>query len=161
MSVERAPDDATDGRDETAAERADRNWGELLQELRILQTGVQILTGFLLVLPFQGRFGDLDAYQRGLYLVLVMLGIAAMGLLMTPVSVHRAVFQRRVKPSLVAMGDRLARVSLAAVALLMGGATSLAFDVVLGRLAGAVVGVVVVVALALSWRVVTRRVERG
>ena len=155
------PHTADDGRDETATERADRNWGELLQELRILQTGVQILTGFLLVLPFQERFGELDAYQRGLYLVLVALAVAAMGLLMTPVSAHRAVFRRQVKPSLVTEGDRLARASLALVTLLMGGATSLAFDVVLGRAAGVVVGLVVVVGLAVSWRVVTRRVERG
>lgn len=151
---------AADGRDETAAERADRNWSELLQELRILQTGVQILTGFLLMLPFQQRFADLDPYQRGLYLVLVVIAVVTMSLLMTPVSVHRSVFRRQVKPSLVTMGDRLARRSLGLVALLMAGAASLAFDVVVGRAAGVAAGALLVVGLLGSWWAVPRRVGR-
>lgn len=62
-----------DGRDETQNERMDRNWNELLQELRVTQTGTQILSGFLLTLVFQPRFASLDALQRGLYVALVIL----------------------------------------------------------------------------------------
>lgn len=58
-------DELAKQRDETPAERSDRNWHELLQELRVMQTGVQVLTGFLLTLPFQARFTDLDSYQMG------------------------------------------------------------------------------------------------
>ena len=57
-------DDLDDGRPETPAQRADRNWNEILQELRVLQTGTQILTGFLLALAFQPSFADLDGGQR-------------------------------------------------------------------------------------------------
>jgi len=129
-----------DGRDETLEQQADRNWGELLQEVRILQTGVQILTGFLLTLPFQQRFTELDGYQRGLYLVLVVLAVATTGTLVTPVSIHRAVFHRRMKQNLVTTSDRLARIALVLVALLMSGTAALAFDVTLGRVAGQVAG---------------------
>ncbi|MBN9194503.1 MAG: sodium:proton antiporter, partial [Microbacterium sp.] len=62
---------AGDGRDETEAERLDRNWDEILQETRVVQTGTQILTGFLLAIAFQQRFEDLDGYQIAVYLVLV------------------------------------------------------------------------------------------
>jgi hypothetical protein len=66
-----------DDRDETEAQRLDRNWSSLLQELRVAQTGVQLLTGFLLILPFQPRFADLDAVMRMVYLVTVGCSIAA------------------------------------------------------------------------------------
>ncbi len=63
-----------DERDETEAQRLDRNWSSLLQELRVAQTGVQLLTGFLLILPFQPRFADLDGVIRTVYLVTVGCG---------------------------------------------------------------------------------------
>ncbi|MBK5250221.1 MAG: sodium:proton antiporter, partial [Actinomycetales bacterium] len=64
-------------RHETPAERSDRNWDELMQELRVTQTGTQILTGFLLTLPFQQRFTDLRPDQVRVYLVLVALAVLA------------------------------------------------------------------------------------
>ncbi len=66
-------------RSETRAEKMDRNWSELLQELRVTQTGVQILSGFLLTLPFQARFTHLDHTQEALYLVAIGLGTVATG----------------------------------------------------------------------------------
>ena len=60
MSDRDREDEGARGRRETADERADRNWNDLLQEFRVLQTGVQILAGFLLTLPFQAAFTDLD-----------------------------------------------------------------------------------------------------
>lgn len=65
--------DLVDGRDETPNERADRNWTEVLQELRLMQTGTQILAGFLLALAFQPAFADLSTGQRVFYLVLLVL----------------------------------------------------------------------------------------
>ena len=62
----------TTRRDETKAERLDRNWNDMLQELRVVQTGVQLLSGFLLTLPFTERFGDIDVWQQRLYLALVL-----------------------------------------------------------------------------------------
>jgi len=155
-----APRGADDARGESPEQRADRNWSELLQELRILQTGVQILTGFLLTLPFQQRFADLDSYQRGLYLVLVVLAVATTGMLVTPVSIHRAVFRKHVKRSLVTASDRLARLCLVLVGLLMSGAAALAFDVVLGRGAGQVAGVLLLAGFATLWVVLSRTIRR-
>ena len=100
------------GRHETGAERADRNWAELLQELRVSQTGVQLLTAFLLSLPLQQRFTSLSSGQHLTYLVAVCLSVIATGLLVAPVAVHRAVFQRHEKAELVKVGDRAARAGL-------------------------------------------------
>ncbi len=129
-------------RDETSAERADRNWVDLLQEFRVMQTGVQILGGFLLTLPFQSVFGDLDSYQRRLYLALVLLAAATTTLLLAPIAVHRHVFRQLRKPLLVSVGHRTAQTALVLIALLMTGIATLVFDVVAGRRAGLVVGAV-------------------
>lgn len=141
----------TDGRDETYIERMDRNWEELLQELRVTQTGAQILTGFLLTIPFQSRFSDLDAYQKDVYLVLVSLAALATVLIIAPVSLHRLLFRRQLKPQLVDAGHWLARAGLAALALVLSGATMLLFDVVLDRTAGVVAGGGLLLVIALAW----------
>src|SRR3954453_3480738 len=99
--VRHADAEPDDGRTETANQRADRNWNELLQELRVTQTGTQILTGFLLTIPFQQRFAKLDSYQENLYLVLVLLAVPATILFVAPVALHRVLFRRRMKPQLV------------------------------------------------------------
>lgn len=120
-------------RRETYAEKLDRNWAEILQELRILQTGLQLIGGFLLTLPFQARFTVLDAYSRGLYLTMVLTAAVALFVVLTPLSVHRWLFRRQVKNRLVASGAWAAKVGLFLAALLIMGTCALIFDVVLGR----------------------------
>lgn len=129
-----------DGRNETVNQQMDRNWGELLQELRVLQTGVQILAGFLLTIPFQERFETLDDYQVGLYLANVVLAALITAVILLPVSVHRRLFRKQLKQTLVASADRIAKVALAGVALLSAGTASLVFDVTAGRDAGLLAG---------------------
>ncbi|WP_051274469.1 DUF6328 family protein [Cellulomonas sp. URHD0024] len=157
--------DPDDGRTETANQRADRNWSELLQELRVSQTGTQILTGFLLTIPFQQRFATLDTYERNLYLVLVLLAVLATALLLTPVPLHRVLFRRHLKPQLVEWGNRFARVGLFVLALVLAGGAMLLFDVVLGRTAGLLVGVSSLVVLLGFWwvlpQVIGRRTDRS
>ena len=116
-----------------------------------MQTGVQILTGFLLTLPFQSRFTDLDDYQRTVYLVLVVISVVATALIVAPVSVHRSLFRQQMKRHIVTLADRLTRIALAVLALVMTGATLLVFDVVVGRTEGIVAGSVVLVTLAIMW----------
>jgi hypothetical protein len=130
----------TDDRDETPTERLDRNWTEILQELRVIQTGTQILTGFLLTLAFQPRFLELDAYQTDVYLVLVILAVLSTGLGLTPVGLHRMLFRKRAKEQLVDVADTMLQLTMGGVALLLSGTAMLIFDVVLGRTAGIVVG---------------------
>ena len=120
-------------RNETAAERMDRNWNELLQELRVTQTGVQILSGFLLTLPFQQRFATLDDLQRTIFLVAVSLSTVATALLVSPVSSHRLLFRRGAKDTLVTTGDRLAKAGLVALGLTVTTVVLLIFNVVLGE----------------------------
>ena len=89
---------AHDGRDETPLERLDRNWDELLQELRVTQTGVQILTAFLLTVPFTNGFSQLDGFQRDCYLVVLCGSVLTTALLMAPVAYHRVLFRQRQRP---------------------------------------------------------------
>ena len=151
---------ADDGRHETFAERADRNWDELVSELRVTQTGAQILVGFLLTVPFQQRFATLDAYQRTLYLVLVGLAVLATALIVTPVAMHRTLFRRRLKRELVDVGSSFARAGLVVLALVLAGVPMLLFDVVVSRAAGLTAVVVVAVVLVCCWWLVPRLVER-
>src|SRR5690606_41268979 len=101
-------DDAApgDGRDETENERLDRNWAEILQELRVVQTGTQILTGFLLAIAFQQRFDELGGYQIVVYLVLVCMPALATLLALPPLTMHRALSRQRPKKPLVHTANR-------------------------------------------------------
>ncbi|MEV7242116.1 DUF6328 family protein [Streptomyces sp. NPDC093248] len=100
------------GRDETEEERADRMWGELIQEVRVAQTGVQILFGFLLTVVFQPKYATLARTDQLIYIVTVVLGACATGALIGPVSLHRLVSGRRVKPQAVRIASRLTFVGL-------------------------------------------------
>ncbi|MFB7512231.1 DUF6328 family protein [Streptomyces sp. NPDC056144] len=96
-----------DGRDETEDERADRRWQEVIQEIRVAQTGVQILLGFLLTVVFTPHFQGLDQSDKTIYIVTVVLGSLATGALIGPVAFHRIVSGRQVKPQAVVWASRL------------------------------------------------------
>ncbi|MFE5941740.1 DUF6328 family protein [Streptomyces sp. NPDC056480] len=98
---------AARGRDETAEERADRQWQDLMQEIRVVQTGVQILLGFLLTVVFTPRYESLSPADKGIYVLTVVLGSLATGALIGPVSFHRIVAGRRIKPETVTWASRL------------------------------------------------------
>lgn len=138
------------GREETIDEQADRKWNDLLQELRVMQTGTQLIAGFLLTLPFQSKFDELDTYQRTLYLVIVLIALLTTALVVTPIAVHRRVSGRHVKQRLVRVAELFVAGVLSGIGLLLVGISMFVFDVVLGRTAGIVVGVpLLVVALLL------------
>lgn len=156
--------DPTDGRDETLDERLDRNWNELLQELRVTQTGTQILTGFLLAVAFQQKFAELDAVQHRLYLALVVTAVLTTALALTPVNLHRALFRRHAKATLVAVSNVVVRIVLLGVALVLAGTVVLVFDVVAGprdAVVVAVASVLVLTALACLPLLVRARIPRG
>jgi O-antigen/teichoic acid export membrane protein len=123
---------ARDGRDETPLERWDRNLVELLQELRVAQTGVQILFAFLLTLPFTNRFAASGPLVRTVYLVTLIAAAAASGLLIAPVSFHRLVFRQGHKPELVRTASLLAQLGLACLLVSVVGAVLVVVDVVSG-----------------------------
>ncbi len=138
------------GRDETEEERLDRKWNDLLQELRVMQTGAQLTAGFLLTLPFQETFEDLDRFQVGLYLALVLLAAITTALVMTPVTIHRRLSGRHVKERVVQSAHRLVYGVIACIALLVSGMVLLIWDVVVDRTwAGVATAAVVAVLVAL------------
>lgn len=134
--------DADDGRRETVEERADRNWAEILQELRVIQTGTQVFSGFLLAVVFQQRFAQLGAFDVVVYSVLVALAALSTVLGLACVALHRTRFRHHDKAAVVTGANRMLRVMLVAVALLTVGVVLLIFDVVLGMVAGIVAGAV-------------------
>lgn len=148
-----------DDRDESRDEQLDRNWDELLQELRITQTGLQLLSGFLLTLPFTQVFAGLDSAQKWLYLALVLVASLAVGLNLTPVMLHRRVFGDHVKERVVEVGHLVSQAVIVAIALLVTGVATLIFSVVVSWTVGFVVGATLVVVLVVLLLVVPRRLE--
>lgn len=138
-------------RSETTAERFDRNWLELLQELRVLQTGIQVLAGFLLTVPFTGRFEELARHDRVLFLVAFGFAVLTIGLMSAPVAIHRLLFGRHAKDVLVRVGNRTAKVSMVALGLTLVAVTALIFDVVLGSASAVAAGLGVLVFYVLAW----------
>ena len=144
-------------RDETESERLERNWNEILQELRVTQTGTQILTGFLLAAAFQTRFTDLDAFQLDVYLVLVVTAVLTTALGLAPVSLHRVLFRRGAKAQIVRLANLAMNGTLVCVAVLLTGTVLLVFDVATERpIAIAAAGIVLAVIIAL-WALVPGR----
>ena len=138
-------------RSETETERLDRNWSDLLQELRVGQTGVQLLTGLLLTVPFQARFGELSSTQRAVYLTTMSTSVASAALLIAPVALHRLLFRQHARRSLVAFGQRFAVAGLALLGLAVVGVVGLIFDVVAGSRAAVGAAVVTVVLFGALW----------
>ncbi|MFC6237496.1 DUF6328 family protein [Longivirga aurantiaca] len=123
---------STPTRDETEAERADRNYGEQLQEMRVAQTGVQLLLGFQLTIAFTQPFGSLSASQKDLYLVSIAASTVAMLCLMAPIVIHRFLFGRGQKPRLVRATHVLTLVGMVALAFAVTGSVTLAAWVAAG-----------------------------
>jgi hypothetical protein len=129
-------------RNETRLERLDRNLVELLQEVRVAQTGVQVLFGFLLTVPFTVRFDRLTQFERIVYFVTLLSAGAAAMLLIAPSSQHRVLFRRGDKEYLIAGANRYALAGLAAVALAMIGAVLLVSEYVFGSVVAVPVTIV-------------------
>jgi hypothetical protein len=149
-----------DGRGESLNQRLDRNWLELLQELRVMQTGIQILTGFLLTLPFQGRFDELDDFQVAVYLCLVILSAVITAIVLSAVNLHRVLFGLQVKEALVRSGDLVIRISIGLTGLVLSGTAGFIFDIVVGRRAGITVAAALLAGVAVLWIVYPVLVRR-
>jgi hypothetical protein len=148
-------------RGETVDQVLDRNLSELLQELRVAITGVQILFAFLLGLAFTPRFARLDAFDLTLYTVALLSTAFATLLLIAPVSFHRLVFRRRRKAALVAVADRLLMAGLGMLVLAISSAVLLILDVVLGRGPALLGGGAVALVGVLTWYVLPVRARRA
>lgn len=148
-------------RAEAPPQRADRNFAELLQELRVAQTGVQILFAFLLTLSFMDRFATINAFQRGVYVFTLVTSATTLALLVAPVAVHRLLFQRGRKRELVYVGHRLVGTGLVSLAVTMLAGMLLVLDVVVGRAAAVSVVAAFTLVFAALWAGLPLRVRRG
>ena len=136
---------------ESESERLTRTYNELLQELRVTQTGVQILTGFLLTVPFTQRFTTLTTLQKDAYLAVLTGAILATGLIIAPVAFHRTLFHQGERPWLVHASNWCARVGLLMLGLTLCGVVWLVFDVVIGHFVATVAGLLAVGFFAGLW----------
>ncbi len=137
------------GRDESEAQRLDRNLGELLQELRVALPGVQVLFAFLLAVPFQQNFTKISQFEKYVYFATLLLTALSAALLIAPSAYHRITFHYQQKHRLVFISNRLAIAGLATLALAMTCAIMLITDVLFGTVA-----TVITVAIALTMFVV-------
>lgn len=146
-------------------ERLERNWNELLQELRVTQTGIQILTGFLLTLPFTPKFDDLGTEQRTIYLVTIIGSVMTTGLIVAPVAFHRLLFRKHQRPWLIEAANRMAKAGLIMLALTTSAVILLVFDVVVSRPGAFIAAGCVLAGLASTWAGIPllsrRRMSKG
>jgi len=141
-------------RDETEAERLDRQLLELLQEVRVAVTGVQVLFAFLLVVPFSARWADTTDLQRDVYFAVLLMTAVATALLMTPGAVHRGLFERGEKEFIVRVAQRATIAGLGALALAVTGAVFLVSDVLFNVTAAAVAAGCILGFTVVLWYVV-------
>lgn len=148
-------------RSETPTQRLDRNWSCLLQELRVVLTGVQLLTGFLLTLPFQQRFSELDGTMHWLYLSTVACSVAATAMLTAPVALHRFVFRRHMLLWLVGVSHRLTLIGLLLLGAAVSGVITMIFDVMVGRTPSSIAGSATMATWIALWVALPLLARRG
>jgi hypothetical protein len=159
VATERHPDS---GRHETERERVDRNLQEMLGELRVALPGVQVLFAFLLVVPFNQRFGEVTSFQKGIYFVTLMFATASAVCLIAPSVHHRIEFRRQDKDQIVKTGNRIVIVGLTLLAVAMTGAVVFITDVLYSPGTTAAVGGGIALAFAILWYAVPlRRIATG
>ena len=151
------------GRQESDKERLDRNLQELMQELRVALPGVQVLFAFLLVVPFNQRFGEITPFQRTLYFITLLLATSAAVCLIAPTAHHRIEFRHQDKRWIVFGATRLAIVGLTLLALAMTGAVTFVTDFLYGPTTVAIVAVGVALLFAVLWYAIPirRLLNRG
>ncbi|WP_329054020.1 DUF6328 family protein [Amycolatopsis sp. NBC_01488] len=136
---------------ESRNEQLTRNVGELLQELRVAQAGVQILFGFLLSVVFTDRFHDASGFEKSLHLSAVVLAVAATASLTAPAAWHRLLFRTGSRERILAIGNRLVLVGLVCLALAITSTVALIAKVVYGGIAMTVMGVLSLLLFGLLW----------
>ncbi|MFJ3950551.1 DUF6328 family protein [Streptomyces sp. Je 1-4] len=140
-------------RQESARERVNRRWNEILQETRVAQTGVQILFGFLLSVAFTPYFHELETFDHVVYVITVILGASGTGALIAPVSIHRFLSGQRMKDDIITIAGRLMVCGMVLLALTIGGTLLLLLHVVVPSLLAELLVVGVMMWFALCWYV--------
>ena len=156
-----APSNPPEGRDETEPERNDRNLVELLQEVRVVQTGVQILFGFLLTIAFQPKFERLSSFQQAVYLGTLIAAATTLIMLTAPTSWHRILFRQGDKEHLVEIANRFTLLGLASMGLTMVGVVMLLSDIAFSAAVTVLITAAAVIACSFTWYVMPLRRRRA
>jgi hypothetical protein len=146
-----ADETAPPGRTETELERYDRNLTELMGELRVALPGVQVLFAFLLVAPFNARFGHTTPFERRLYFATLLLTLLASILLIAPTMIHRLQFRQGRKYSIVKIGNRLTIAGLTVLAFAMTSAIALITHYLFGQTTAIITAAAAAAAFVLVW----------
>ncbi|MFW0785460.1 DUF6328 family protein [Gordonia sp. CPCC 206044] len=145
------PNGGGPGRNETPDEQLDRNWASLLQELRVVQTGGQILTGLMLTVPFQEGFQELEARQQHIFVVSLVFAVLSTVTLISPVALHRLLFRRHAIDRLVDRAHLLTMVGIGLLGVALIGVLTVIFDIALGGWAAIAAGCVALVVFLVMW----------
>ncbi|HWO63953.1 MAG TPA: DUF6328 family protein [Umezawaea sp.] len=137
--------------EESEQDRLRRNLNELLQELRVVQAGVQILFGFLLSIVFTDRYREVDQYIRITHLVAILFAAASVALLTAPAAWHRALFRRGRREDIIEIAHRFVMVGLATLAAAMTATVLLLGEVIVGGWVAIVFGVGAAVGFSSLW----------
>jgi hypothetical protein len=136
---------------ETDKERLNRNLDQLLQELRVVIPGVQVLFAFLLAVPFSTRFVRVDQFERVVFFVALLFATFAVVLLLAPSIQHRILFRHEQKRYLVERGNRLVIAGMSSLAISMTLSLVLVTHFLYGIWAAAIVGGCAVIAYGTIW----------
>jgi amino acid transporter len=101
---------------EDRKERVDRELIELLNEIRIVLPGAQVLFAFLLSLPFLTRFDFLDRVDRAAYYAAFLCTAVGAIMLMAPSANHRLRFRDDDKEPMLLWFNRLVLIGSACLA---------------------------------------------
>lgn len=142
---------ADDGRDETTLEQLDRNTIEILNELRVASTGIQVMFGFLLIVPFNNGFRRVSSFEKNVYFITLLCVAVSSVLLIAPSIQHRILFRRHEKAYLVGAANRLAIISMVFLAAGFTGILVLLSDFVVGGVAPIIVGAVAMAGIGILW----------
>jgi cation transport ATPase len=146
---------------ERSKEELDQEWGELVEEHRLAMPGVQVLFGFLLILPFQNRFRELSTQQEYVYFSALLCATVAIVLLISPTAAHRIRWRQSDKEVLLRRATRTAIAATVFMAASMTGSVYLITDYLFGEPATAIVTAIVAALFAGFWYVlpVVRRLR--
>ncbi|WP_343287276.1 DUF6328 family protein [Gordonia sp. SID5947] len=151
---------STPDRHETPTERLDRNWASLLQELRVVQTGGQILTGLMLTVPFQEGFEELTSREQNIFVVSLVFAVLSTVTLISPVALHRLLFRRHAIDQLVDRAHRLTLIGIGLLGIALIGVLTVIFDIVFGGWAALTAGGAALVVFVFMWVAMPLRERR-
>jgi uncharacterized protein DUF6328 len=132
-------------------ERRNRELIELLNELRVVLPGVQVLFAFLLTVPFSNGYTRMTALQRHVYFIALLSTAISVVLLIAPSTYHRITFRHGDKERLLLAANRYAISGTAFLAIATASALYVICDVLFGAAPAAIVGGLALLAMVFVW----------